>query len=87
MLHYTGVYTCICTIVFQPSSNMDNFREYFAKAKHIVVLTGAGISAESGVPTFSGAGGLWRNWHVQVGMVISMDGFSVVTKLSSIYHH
>jgi len=26
----------------------------------VVVLTGAGISAESGVPTFRGAGGLWR---------------------------
>ena len=27
--------------------------------KHVVVLTGAGISAESGIPTFRGAGGLW----------------------------
>jgi NAD-dependent deacetylase len=26
----------------------------------VLVLTGAGISAESGVPTFRGAGGLWR---------------------------
>ena len=30
------------------------------KSSNIVVLTGAGISAESGVPTFRGAGGLWR---------------------------
>lgn len=29
----------------------------------IVVLTGAGISAESGVPTFRGEGGLWRNFR------------------------
>ena len=29
----------------------------------VVVLTGAGISAESGVPTFRGAGGLWRNFR------------------------
>jgi len=28
----------------------------------LVVLTGAGISAESGVPTFRGTGGLWRNY-------------------------
>lgn len=28
----------------------------------LVVLTGAGISAESGVPTFRDAGGLWRNF-------------------------
>ncbi len=31
----------------------------------IVVLTGAGISAESGVPTFRGPGGLWRNHRPQ----------------------
>ncbi len=29
----------------------------------VVVLTGAGISAESGVPTFRGAGGIWRQWN------------------------
>ena len=35
-----------------PSSDMKAFREVFAKAKNIAVLTGAGMSAESGVPTF-----------------------------------
>ncbi len=35
-----------------PSSDMKAFREVFAKAKSIVVLSGAGMSAESGVPTF-----------------------------------
>ena len=29
----------------------------------VVVLTGAGISAESGVPTFRGTEGLWRNFR------------------------
>jgi NAD-dependent deacetylase len=29
-------------------------------ARRVAVLSGAGISAESGVPTFRGAGGLWR---------------------------
>ena len=28
----------------------------------VVVLTGAGISAASGVPTFRGANGLWKNY-------------------------
>ncbi len=28
---------------------------------HVVVLTGAGISAESGVPIFRGKGSLWKN--------------------------
>ncbi|MBP7149027.1 MAG: NAD-dependent deacylase [Acidobacteria bacterium] len=34
--------------------------EALASARHVVALTGAGVSAESGVPTFRGAGGLWR---------------------------
>jgi NAD-dependent deacetylase len=32
-------------------------------ASKVTVLTGAGISAESGVPTFRGDGGLWRNFQ------------------------
>ena len=30
-----------------------------------MVLTGAGVSAESGVPTFRGAGGFWREYAAQ----------------------
>ena len=51
----------------RPSSDVAAFREEFAKSKHLVVLTGAGVSAESGVPTFRGAGGFWRKWQAQVG--------------------
>ncbi len=29
----------------------------------VAVLTGAGVSAASGIPTFRGAGGLWRNYR------------------------
>jgi len=32
-------------------------------ARRVAVLTGAGVSADSGVPTFRGAGGLWRNFR------------------------
>lgn len=35
-------------------------RSILAESSALAVLTGAGVSAESGVPTFRGAGGLWR---------------------------
>lgn len=43
--------------------------------KHIVVLTGAGISAESGIKTFRDADGLWEGHDVM--QVASPDGFHV----------
>ncbi|MGW8283509.1 MAG: SIR2 family NAD-dependent protein deacylase, partial [Gemmatimonadota bacterium] len=42
------------------SEARDRARELISTSRQIAVLTGAGISAESGVPTFRGAGGLWR---------------------------
>lgn len=42
---------------------MQRSRTLLQGAKSIVAVTGAGISAESGVPTFRGAGGLWRNYR------------------------
>ena len=38
-------------------------REWLRAAHAVAVLTGAGISAESGIPTFRGAGGLWRQFR------------------------
>lgn len=35
------------------------------KKKHLVVLTGAGVSAESGIRTFRDADGLWEEYPVQ----------------------
>jgi len=43
------------------------------KSKKIVVLTGAGISAESGLKTFRDADGLWENEPVQI--VATPEGF------------
>jgi len=40
---------------------------------HLLVLTGAGISAESGVPTFRDAGGLWEGYRFEE--VASPDAF------------
>ena len=35
------------------------------KPKKTVVFTGAGVSADSGIPTFRGADGLWRNYRAE----------------------
>lgn len=41
--------------------------------QNIVVLTGAGISAESGLQTFRGAGGLWNGYKIEE--VASIDAW------------
>lgn len=41
--------------------------------KKLVISTGAGMSAESGISTFRDAGGLWENYPVM--QVCSADGF------------
>lgn len=44
-----------------------------AKYKNIVILTGAGISAESGLATFRSSNGLWNNHPVED--VATVEGF------------
>jgi NAD-dependent protein deacetylase/lipoamidase len=40
-------------------------RRLLEGASRVAVLTGAGVSAESGIPTFRGAGGLWRSFRAE----------------------
>ncbi len=44
---------------------MEGARERILRARSVAVLTGAGVSAESGVPTFRGEGGLWRRYRAE----------------------
>lgn len=48
------------------SNLLSSFRNELEKSKHLVIMTGAGVSAESGIPTFRGEGGLWRSFNAQV---------------------
>jgi len=40
-------------------------RDLLSSAPRIAALIGAGISVESGIPTFRGAGGLWRRYKAE----------------------
>lgn len=42
---------------------IDAARKLLSGATRVAVLTGAGVSEESGVPTFRGEGGLWRRFR------------------------
>jgi NAD-dependent deacetylase len=45
--------------------SLEKAAAWICGADHVAVLTGAGVSAESGVPTFRGAGGLWEGHRVE----------------------
>ncbi|MFY9780576.1 MAG: NAD-dependent deacylase [Candidatus Baltobacteraceae bacterium] len=53
---------------------MMEVRERLARARSVCVLTGSGISSESGLPTFRGVNGLWRNRRVEE--LASPQGFA-----------
>jgi NAD-dependent deacetylase len=51
-----------------------DIRDRIHRARSVTVLTGAGISADSGVPTFRGADGLWKNFRPEE--LASPDAFA-----------
>ena len=53
--------------------------ESLKKAKKVVFVTGAGISQESGIPTFRGKDGLWRNYDAM--KLATIDAFYENPKL------
>ena len=55
-------------------SQVGDLRERLDAARSVMVLTGSGISAESGLPTFRGVGGLWRTHRVEE--LASPQGFA-----------
>ncbi|KAJ7043130.1 NAD-dependent protein deacylase [Mycena alexandri] len=44
------------------STNMAEFQQLLRSSKNIIAVCGAGLSAASGIPTFRGAGGMWRKY-------------------------
>lgn len=46
-------------------ATVDRLVDRLQHATRITILTGAGVSAASGVPTFRGSGGLWREFRAE----------------------
>jgi NAD-dependent protein deacetylase/lipoamidase len=44
-------------------SGLSELARRLAGAERVTVITGAGVSAASGIPTFRGAGGLWKDFR------------------------
>jgi len=44
-------------------SNGAEAAAYLKDCQHLLILTGAGLSAASGIPTFRGAGGFWTKTY------------------------
>lgn len=58
---------------------IDRVASWLRAAERLVVLTGAGMSAESGVPVFRGAGGLWRQFRPE--QLATPDAFARLPEL------
>lgn len=65
--------------------HIDRARELVASAHRIVAFTGAGISAESGVPTYRATGGLWKQFNP--GQIASPQGFAEDPQRSWRWHN
>ena len=44
---------------YSESKSIDTISRILAESNHVIALIGAGLSSESGIPTFRGPGGLW----------------------------
>ncbi|MDB5072502.1 MAG: NAD-dependent deacylase [Candidatus Eremiobacteraeota bacterium] len=61
-------------VMQETATGLGDLRERLDSARSVTVLTGSGISAESGLPTFRGVGGLWRTHRVEE--LASPQGFA-----------
>jgi len=57
----------------------DSLKSRLSRHTKVVVLTGAGVSAESGVPTFRGEDGLWKKFRPEE--LATFDAFMANPKL------
>ncbi|KAH9045686.1 DHS-like NAD/FAD-binding domain-containing protein [Lactarius pseudohatsudake] len=69
-----------------PSADMAAFKELLSSSKHIVAVAGAGLSAASGIPTFRGAGGMWRKYDA-MSLATYIAFLSDPSRVWQFYHY
>jgi NAD-dependent deacetylase len=60
--------------------SLERARAVLQQAKRIAALTGAGISAEGGVPTFRGTDGLWKQFRAENELLPAEADLAFVAK-------
>ncbi|MFH0765238.1 MAG: NAD-dependent protein deacetylase, partial [Calditrichota bacterium] len=70
--HYLRNLSKVWTLPDSDKNSLKNvqLKQMLNAAKSIVAFTGAGISAESGIPTFRGVGGLWTQYDPEKAVSI-----------------
>lgn len=65
-----------------PSEGLETLTEWFREARRVLVITGAGLSADSGLPTYRGIGGLYNQQVTEDGMAIetALSGRMLATR-------
>jgi NAD-dependent deacetylase sirtuin 5 len=61
---YSAVVSATGFLRPRASRSMETFHDHLLTTKRMMALVGAGLSAPSGIPTYRGAGGLWRTYDV-----------------------
>lgn len=59
---YSAIMSSSTTTNPYDTADVNSFKKHLRYSDRILALCGAGLSAASGLPTFRGAGGLWRSY-------------------------
>jgi len=61
-----GMCILVLNDVIEGFRMIDELKKMILESKKIVVLTGAGFSSDSGIPTYRGTGGLWSKYDPSI---------------------
>lgn len=72
-----------------PLDKIRQVAEELTKAKRVLFITGAGLSADSGMPTYRGVGGLYGDMPVRDGLTIEdlLSGYMMRTQPTVVWEY